>query len=77
MRTSGLPPAPPARALHRLGAEELDLASASRTLGAVVKYREDTDRVRQALEQALQPGSGKGDIGLIPEAAAQRLFAAP
>jgi hypothetical protein len=31
-------------------------------------------RVRQALEQALQPGSGKGDIGLIPEAAAQRLL---
>ena len=43
-----------ARALHRLGAEELDLATASRTLGAVVKYREDTDRVKQALERVLQ-----------------------
>ncbi len=43
-----------ARALHRLGAEDLDLATASRTLGAVVKYREDTDRVKQALERMLQ-----------------------
>jgi MoxR-like ATPase len=43
-----------ARALHRLGAEELDLETASRTLGAVVKYREDTDRVKQALDRMLQ-----------------------
>jgi MoxR-like ATPase len=43
-----------ARALHRLGVEELDLETASRTLGAVVKYREDTDRVKQALDRMLQ-----------------------
>ncbi len=43
-----------ARALHRLGVEELDLESAARTLGAVVKYREDTDKVKQALDRMLQ-----------------------
>ncbi len=42
-----------ARALHRLGVEELDLQTASRTLGAVVKYREDTDRVKHALDRML------------------------
>jgi len=42
-----------ARALHRLGTTELDLATASRTLGALVKYREDADRVRHALERVL------------------------
>src|ERR671911_2757382 len=40
-----------ARALHRLGVDELDLETAARTLGAVVKYREDTDRVKQALDR--------------------------
>ncbi|MCD4533872.1 MoxR family ATPase [Nocardioides sp. cx-169] len=43
-----------ARALHHLGASELDLESAARTLGALVKYREDTDRVRRALDQMLR-----------------------
>ncbi|MCW2794628.1 MoxR family ATPase [Nocardioides sp.] len=42
-----------ARALHHLGTAELDLASASATLGALVKYREDADRVRQALDRML------------------------
>ena len=42
-----------ARALHHLGTVELDLASASATLGALVKYREDADRVRQALDRML------------------------
>jgi MoxR-like ATPase len=42
-----------ASALHRLGATELDLESAARTLGAVVKYREDTDRVKHALDRML------------------------
>ena len=42
-----------ARALQALGAAELDLAAASATLGALVKYREDTDRVRQALDRML------------------------
>jgi MoxR-like ATPase len=41
------------RALERLGATELDLATAAATLGAVVKYREDTDRVRHALDRML------------------------
>src|SRR5688572_14203030 len=42
-----------ARALERLGATELDLATASATLGAVVKYRDDAERVRHALERML------------------------
>ncbi|NNG18495.1 MoxR family ATPase [Naumannella sp. ID2617S] len=44
-----------ARALHRLGAPELDLARAAASLGAVVKYREDQHRVRQALDRLLTP----------------------
>jgi len=44
-----------ARALQALGTVELDLATAARTLGALVKYREDTDRVRQALDRMLAP----------------------
>jgi MoxR-like ATPase len=42
-----------ARALERLGAQELDVATAAATLGAVVKYREDAQRVRQALDRML------------------------
>jgi MoxR-like ATPase len=42
-----------ARALDALGAAELDVENAARTLGAVVKYREDAQRVRQALERML------------------------
>ncbi|WP_454859242.1 AAA family ATPase [Promicromonospora soli] len=42
-----------ARALTRLGATSLDLDAASRTLGAVVKYREDTVRAREALTRIL------------------------
>ena len=42
-----------ARALHELGCSELDLATASRTLGALVKYREDAERVRKALDVML------------------------
>ena len=38
-----------ARALERIGTEELDVESAARTVGAVVKYREDVDRVRASL----------------------------
>ncbi len=44
-----------ARALHHLGTAELDLGAAAATLGAVVKYREDTDKVRASLEQLLRP----------------------
>lgn len=44
-----------ARALTYLGAAEIDLAAASATLGALVKYREDAGRVRQALDQMLRP----------------------
>ncbi|QCW51770.1 MoxR family ATPase [Nocardioides dongxiaopingii] len=43
-----------ARALHQLGTTELDLETASRTLGALVKYREDGERVKQALDQMLR-----------------------
>jgi MoxR-like ATPase len=42
-----------ARALTYLGTEEIDLAAASATLGALVKYREDSDRVKQALDRML------------------------
>lgn len=42
-----------ARALTVLGADGLDIESAARTLGAVVKYREDADRVKQAIDRVL------------------------
>jgi MoxR-like ATPase len=43
-----------ARALHHLGTGELDLATASATLGALVKYREDSEKVKHALDQMLR-----------------------
>jgi MoxR-like ATPase len=43
-----------ARALHQLGTSVLDLESAARTLGALVKYREDGQKVQQALDQMLR-----------------------
>ncbi|HQY98018.1 MAG TPA: MoxR family ATPase [Phycicoccus sp.] len=42
-----------ARALHELGTRELDTESAAATLGVAVKYREDADRVRAALDRIL------------------------
>ncbi len=42
-----------ARALHRLGVATIDVATAAATLGAVVKYREDADRVRASLDRML------------------------
>ncbi len=42
-----------ARALHELGVRELDTATAAATLGVAVKYREDGDRVRSALDRVL------------------------
>jgi MoxR-like ATPase len=42
-----------ARALDRLGVAHVDVAAAAATLGAVVKYREDADRVRASLERML------------------------
>jgi MoxR-like ATPase len=42
-----------ARALERLGTTHLDVETAAATLGAVVKYREDTERVRKALDGML------------------------
>jgi MoxR-like ATPase len=44
-----------ARALHHLGTTTLDLASSARTLGALVKYREDSHKVQHALDQMLRP----------------------
>jgi MoxR-like ATPase len=38
-----------AHALHLLGAEELDLERAAATLGAVLKYHEDSERVRDTV----------------------------
>jgi MoxR-like ATPase len=43
-----------ARALEHLGTTDLDLESASRTLGALVKYREDADKVKHALDNMLR-----------------------
>ncbi len=42
-----------AQALQHLGAHELDVESAARTLGAVLKYREDADRIRVQLDALL------------------------
>jgi MoxR-like ATPase len=42
-----------ARALEALGVATLDVETAAATLGAVVKYREDAQRVRQALDRML------------------------
>ena len=42
-----------ARALHELGASDLDLDTAAASLGVAVKYREDTERVRAALDRIL------------------------
>ncbi len=42
-----------AQALHTLGASELDLETAASTLGAVLKYREDAERVRASLDKIL------------------------
>jgi MoxR-like ATPase len=42
-----------ARAVHELGASELDLETASASLGAAVKYREDAERVRASLDRLL------------------------
>jgi MoxR-like ATPase len=42
-----------ARALQALGHTDLDRASAAATLGAVLKYREDADRVRDRLDAML------------------------
>jgi hypothetical protein len=36
-----------------LGARHLDVENAARTLGAVLKYREDADRVRNQLDSLL------------------------
>jgi MoxR-like ATPase len=42
-----------ARCLLELGARELDAEVAATTLGAVLKYREDADRVRESLDRLL------------------------
>ena len=42
-----------ARALQHLQTDEIDLESAAATLGALVKYREDSDRVKAALDRML------------------------
>jgi MoxR-like ATPase len=44
-----------ARAINHLGTARLDLATAAATLGALVKYREDGEKVRHALDQMLTP----------------------
>lgn len=44
-----------ARAVHALGASSLDVETAAATVGSAVKYREDTERVRGALDRMLTP----------------------
>jgi MoxR-like ATPase len=44
-----------ARALHMLGVTRLDLESSAATVGALVKYREDAEKVRHALDRMLTP----------------------
>jgi len=41
------------RALQELGATDLDLETAAVSLGVAVKYREDAERVRAALDRVL------------------------
>src|ERR671912_696802 len=43
-----------ARAITHLGTTQLDLATAAATLGALVKYREDGEKVRHALDRMLR-----------------------
>ncbi|MDT9594023.1 MoxR family ATPase [Nocardioides zeae] len=43
-----------ARALHELGATRVDVATAARTLGAVVKYREDQQRIAASLARLVE-----------------------
>src|SRR3954449_8258973 len=43
-----------ARALQHLGTTTLDLESSARTLGALVKYREDAQKVQHALDHMLR-----------------------
>jgi hypothetical protein len=49
-----------ARALHALGREVIDESSAARTLGAVLKYREDAERARGELGPLVEAASGHG-----------------
>ncbi|MBM6400175.1 AAA family ATPase [Phycicoccus sonneratiae] len=44
-----------ARALHELGTRTLDTETAAATLGVAVKYREDAERVKRALDVMLTP----------------------
>ena len=49
-----------ARALHALGREVLDESSAARTLGAVLKYREDAERARPELRSLVEAATAHG-----------------
>ncbi|MBR7743221.1 MoxR family ATPase [Phycicoccus sp. BSK3Z-2] len=44
-----------ARALHELGTRTLDTETAAASLGVAVKYREDAERVKKALDVMLTP----------------------
>jgi MoxR-like ATPase len=44
-----------ARALEALGASDLDVETAAASVGVAVKHREDTERVRAALDRLLRP----------------------
>jgi MoxR-like ATPase len=48
-----------ARALRALGREELDESSAARTLGAVLKYREDAERARAEIPALVKAATGR------------------
>jgi len=46
-----------ARAMHALGRDVLDESSVARTLGAVLKYREDAERARAELGTLVEVAS--------------------
>jgi MoxR-like ATPase len=49
-----------ARALHALGRDVLDETSARRTLGAVLKFREDAERARADIRALVEVAVGRG-----------------
>jgi MoxR-like ATPase len=49
-----------ARAMQALGRDVLDESSAARTLGAVLKYREDAERARSELGSLVAAAQGRG-----------------
>jgi hypothetical protein len=84
IETHGIPMVPIRRAPMRAMARELAASNAGDHANAELMVEEALtnpdrvplemrQRVANAMEQAMQPGTGKGDVGLIPEAVVERL----